>query len=101
MLVGIVGGVKSVCTAEVSPVPATAVCAVCALPVLSVCTNENVRSVSCVSVPSSVLVKVPVVPVTSPVAALPSMVPATVDNASVSNVTVTISPRIPSKLTPS
>ena len=44
------------------------------------------------SLPSSVLVRVPVVETTLPVAALPSIVPVTVEPASVSNVTVTVSP---------
>ncbi len=100
MLVGAVGGMKSVCTAEPIPVPATAVCAVCEFRLSSVCTNENARFASCVSVPSSVLVKVPVVPDTLQDASLVSIVPVHVEPDSVSNVTLTISSRIPSVLAP-
>jgi len=54
-----------------------------------------------VSSPLSVRDKVPVVPDTSPVAVSPSIVPATVEFASVSNVTVTVSPDMASVLAPS
>ena len=101
MSVGEAGAVKSATTLVATPVPLTAVSAAAALVLESVITNENVRAEPSVSVPSSVRVRVPAVPDTEPVAALPSIVPVTVDPASASNDTVTTSLRMASVLAPS
>ena len=93
MSVGTAGPVKSTIT-EVEPpsVPLTAVCCVPMLPAASVWVNSKASDVPPVSVPSRVLVKVLEIPLKANFATSPLIVPFTVEPASVSKVTVTMSP---------